>query len=72
MAIFSIQNKKLLPIREKDIDLEKDIQKLTEENLETIFGLQFVSTEFALQNFRIDTLTFDKETNAFVLIEMAM
>lgn len=69
MAIFNIQNRKLSPIREKSIDLERDIQKLTEENLEVVFGLQFVSTEFALQNFRIDTLTFDKEANAFVIIE---
>jgi len=69
MAIFNIQNQKLLPIREKAIDLEKDIQKLTEENLETVFGLRFVSTEFSLQNFRIDTLAFDKEANAFVIVE---
>jgi predicted transport protein len=69
MAIFNIQNRKLFQIREKSIDLERDIQKLTEENLEIVFGLQFISTEFALQNFRIDTLTFDKEANAFVIIE---
>lgn len=69
MAIFNINNQKLSAIKEKEIDLEKDIQKLTEENLETVFGLQFVSTEFALQNFRIDTLAFDKETDAFVIIE---
>ncbi len=67
--IFNIQNQKLSPIREKEIDLEKDIQKLTEENLETIFRLQFVSNEFPLKNFRIDTLSFDKEANAFVIIE---
>lgn len=69
MAIFNIQNKKLLPIKEKDIDLEKDIQELTEKNLEVVFGLQFVSTEFSLHKFRIDTLAFDKEANAFVIIE---
>ncbi len=69
MPIFNINNSKLLPIKEKNIDLEKDIQKLSEENLEMIFGLQFVSTEFALQNFRIDTLGFDKEANAFVIVE---
>lgn len=69
MAIFNIQNQKLLPIRERAIDLEKDIQKLTEENLETVFGLRFVSTEFSLQDFRIDTLAFDKESNAFVIVE---
>jgi len=69
MPIFNIQNKKLFPIKEKEIDLEKEIQKLTEENLETIFDLEFVSTEFALQNFRIDTLAFDKGADTFVIIE---
>lgn len=69
MAIFNINNQKLSAIKEKEIDLEKDIQKLTEDNLETVFSLQFVSTEFALKNFRIDTLGFDKETDAFVIIE---
>lgn len=69
MAIFNIQNSKLLPIREKDLWLEKDIQKLTEENLETVFGLRFVRTEFPLGNFRIDTLAFDREAKSFVIIE---
>lgn len=69
MAIFNINNQRLSLIKEKSIDLEKDIQKLTEENLETVFNLQFVRTEFSLQNFRIDTLAFDKEANAFVIIE---
>lgn len=69
MAIFNVQNLKLSPIKERDINLEKDIQKLTEENLGTIFSLQFVSTEFSLHSFRIDTLSFDKETSAFVIIE---
>lgn len=69
MAMFKIQDKKLLPVREKDIDLEKDIQRMTEENLEMIFRVQFVSTEFPLQNFRIDTLAFDKESSSFVIIE---
>jgi len=49
--------------------LERDLQTVTESNLETIFGLDFVSTEFALHQFRIDTLAFDKETNSFVIIE---
>lgn len=69
MSIFNINNQRLSVIKEKSIDLEKDIQKLTEENLETVFNLQFVRTEFPLQNFRLDTLAFDKETNAFVVIE---
>lgn len=69
MSIFKIQNNTLTQIKETPIKLEKDLQQVTEVNLETVFGLGFVSTEFALHQFRIDTLAFDKETNSFVIIE---
>ncbi len=63
------QNKSLDPIRETKIDLEKDLQSVTEQNLELVFGLKFISTEFSLHEFRIDTLAFDEETKSFVIIE---
>ncbi|MCW1888212.1 MAG: hypothetical protein KIH67_001505 [Candidatus Moranbacteria bacterium] len=69
MAIFKQKKDKLIPIQELKIDLERDLQVLTEKNLEAVFGLQFIATEFQLQNLRIDTLAFDKETNSFVIIE---
>lgn len=68
MALFKIE-KELEYIKEKPFRLEKEIQDLTENNLKTIFGFEFVKSEFALNNFRIDTLAFDKEANAFVIIE---
>lgn len=70
MALYSIDhNGKLDQIREFDFKLEKEIQRLTEENLQTIFGLEFIKSEFALNNFRIDTLAFDKDANSFIIIE---
>jgi RecB family endonuclease NucS len=69
MTIFKIQNNNLLQIKEIPIRLEKDLQNITEKNLEMIFALDFVSTEFALHQFRIDTLAFDEETKSFVIIE---
>lgn len=69
MAIFQIHNSKLTPISEEAFDLEREVQKITEDNLETIFGLQFIRSEFPLGELRIDTLAFNKETNAFVIIE---
>ena len=69
MAIFKISNQKLEPIDEKKIDLERDIQKLTEQNLETVFGLKHICSEFQLNNLRIDTLAYDEETKSFVIIE---
>lgn len=69
MAIFQQEKNKLIPIKELKIDLERDLQKLTEENLQSVFSLQFVCTEYPLQRLRIDTLAFDEETNSFVIIE---
>ena len=69
MPIFTAQKNKLTQIKEKKISLEKDIQNITEQNLETIFGYQFISTEVQLNNLRIDSLAFDTETNAFIIIE---
>src|SRR5690606_11868032 len=68
MALFKIE-KSFEYIKEKPFRLEKEIQELTESNLKTILGLDFVKSEFSLNNFRIDTLAFDKEANAFVIIE---
>jgi len=60
-------NYKLLP--EKPIKLEKDIQIIIESNLDTFFGLEFISSEFTVAQFRCDTLAFDKESKSFVVIE---
>ena len=45
------------------------MQTLVESNLQTIFTLMIVRSEFDLHGFRIDTLAFDKESKAFVIIE---
>ncbi len=68
MALFTIE-KSLQYVKEKPFRLEKEIQVMTEDNLQEILGLEYVKSEFALHNFRIDTLAFDKEANAFVIIE---
>lgn len=69
MPLYSIKNDKLDRINKINFKLEKEIQKLTEDNLNEIFGLEFVRTEFQLNNLRIDSLAFDNETNSFVIIE---
>lgn len=61
MAVYEIRKGNLIPIKEKTINLEKDLQNLTEENLQTVFGLEFVRTEFGLYSLYIDTLAFDPE-----------
>ncbi len=70
MALFQINsNERLTAIKEKPFKLERELQRSTEENLEIIFGLEFVKSEFSLNNLRIDTLAFNPESKAFIIIE---
>ena len=69
MALFSTKSGKLTEISEKNIKLEKDIQKLTEDNMSSVFGLEFIKTEFEHNGLRLDSVAFDHSTNAFVIIE---
>ena len=68
MLFQKIQNK-LKEINHIDFKLEKDIQKLLENNLEAVFGLEFLETEFPLKDMRFDTVAYDEENAAFVIIE---
>jgi predicted transport protein len=69
MAIFKIESGRLSSIPERKISLEKNIQKLTEDNLETIFGYKFIASELRVDSFRFDTLAWNPETNSFIIIE---
>jgi len=69
MPIYKQTDNRLVPIKEKKVGLEKTLQNLVETNLSDIFGLSFVATEFPLNNLRIDTLAFDEEAKAFMVIE---
>lgn len=69
MPIYKQADNRLIPIKEKKISLEKTLQTLVEANSNDVFGLSFIATEFPLNNLRIDTLAFDEEAKAFVVIE---
>ncbi|MBI1803813.1 MAG: hypothetical protein HY033_02275 [Ignavibacteriae bacterium] len=69
MPLYKLSEKKVEPIKENAFKLEKDIQEIVEANLGSLFGLQLVRSEFQLNGLRIDTLSFDKDANSFVIIE---
>lgn len=69
MIIYNNTGNKLVQVKEKPFKLEKEIQSIFESNLQNIMGLLFVKSEFTIKNKRIDTLAYDKETNAFIIIE---
>lgn len=69
MIIYNTIGNKLIQVKEKPFKLEKEIQAIFESNLQNIMGLLFVKSEFTIKNKRIDTLAYDKQTNAFIIIE---
>ena len=56
-------------LKQKDFKNEKELQTYFEQNLKRILNCDFIETEFTVGNFRIDTLAFDEENNAFKIIE---
>ena len=69
MALYINQTGKLKEVKEKPFKLEKDIQKIFEANLTAIMGLELVKSEFTIKSKRIDTLAYDPQACAFIIIE---
>lgn len=69
MTIFAIKNGKLDEIHEAPFKLEREIQELFEANLAEVMGLTIVRSEFSIKNKRIDTLAYDEQAKAFIIIE---
>lgn len=69
MAIYLTKNGRLTFVEEVDFKLEKDIQKICEDDIHQLFGLEIVKSQFTFQNFRIDTLAFNPKSKSFVVIE---
>lgn len=59
-------NEKLKKIGFKN---ERQLQSFFEENLEEILQIDFVSSEFSVDKYRIDTVGYDPEKKAFRIIE---
>jgi predicted transport protein len=69
MILYSNNSGNLKEIKEKPFKLEREIQSVFEANLSTIMSLELVKSEFTIKNKRIDTLAFDKQSKAFIIIE---
>ena len=69
MPLFTKSDQGLTKVKKNLFKLEKEIQEVTEKNLEKVVGLTFITSEFQLQNLRIDTFAYNPETNSFNIIE---
>lgn len=55
-------------IKSKGLRLERQIQDIVEKNLEELFGIRFLASEYIIDNGRVDTLGLD-ENDCPVIIE---
>ncbi|CAN5135924.1 DUF5655 domain-containing protein [soil metagenome] len=69
MELFKIKDNKIETVELKTFKLERDIQNLIEGNTGELFQLELIRSEFTVGKYRVDTLCYDPETNAFVIIE---
>ena len=67
--LYTIDDKRITPIKQIDFKLERSLQNLVEKNLDVLFNLDFLASEFVLKNFRYDSVAYDKDNNSFVIIE---
>lgn len=69
MKLYSLNKQRLSTISSESFGLEKEIQNLVENNLNELFNLELVKSEFPIKKYRLDTLCFDSENKSFVIIE---
>lgn len=69
MNIYALKSGTLSQIKEAPFKLEREIQSIFEQNLNTVMGLELVKSEFSIKNKRIDTLAYDPQSKAFIIIE---
>lgn len=60
--------KKVEELASSRFDLEKKLQNLLEENMQTVFGVRFLASEYVIDQGRMDSLGID-ENNAPVVFE---
>ena len=75
MELYKITQKKIKLISKKRFGLEKHLQKIIENNLDELFDLRIIASEFTVGKYstdklgRIDTLAYDEKNKSFVIIE---
>lgn len=70
IKLFQIKNNKAQEIKSLSVDLEKSLQTLMKKNLESMFGIRFLQTEYSTgqsHGGRIDTLGIDENGSPVII-----
>ncbi len=68
IKLFSISNNIVKERTSSEVILEKELQNLIEQNMETFFGVRFLKSEYIITNGRMDSIGID-ENNSPVIFE---
>lgn len=68
ILLFKNDNGEANLLKSEDAGLEKNLQKFIEDNLETIFGIRLLKSEYIITDGRMDSIGLD-ENNSPVIIE---
>ncbi len=70
MALYKLSKEtKIQEIVAREFTKEKELQQIIEQNLEELFGLEFIDSEHTVGQFRMDTIAYNPATKGFVIIE---
>lgn len=70
MPLFELSKSTLSTVEQTNFSLEKELQTLVEENLETVFNCRFVASEFSTGSVhagRIDSLALSEDNNPVII-----
>ncbi len=68
MPLYKINKNKLKQIQKTNIRIN-EIKQITEDNLETLFNLQYIRNNFKIKDTTIHTLALNEENNTFTIIK---
>ena len=69
MDLYRVDGGGLEAVQSDQFKLEREIQTLVESNMESLFNIKLIASEFSVGDFRLDSLCFDEESNSFVIVE---
>jgi len=67
--LFGTKDGKAVEIKPLEFNLERELQNFFEANMQEITGYVFLKTEYSIDGYRMDSVAFDNENNAFIIVE---
>ena len=69
MKLFNLEKQTITEVEQSPFKSERELQNLIESNMEGVFNLKLIKSEFTVDQHRIDSLCFDEENKSFVIVE---